>query len=440
MARAGTVRGLAAFGLLAAGVAAGALAERLVTRRLRETGEVVGVEAERGRSITVTADDGTQLHVVVDDGPTGSSPTVIFSHGYALSLDSWPGQRGPVSDVARTVLWDQRGHGRSQKGPPGTDIDRLGRDLGCVIDAVAPTGPIVLVGHSMGGMTIMALADQRPELFGDRIRGVALLATSAGGIADVDRGLPRPIARLAHAVAPSIGSTVEGGGPIADLLERALRSSSDLGLLITRAYAFGSTVPPDGTRLVADLISGTPVEVLADLLPALEGHEKEHALHVLERTDLLVMVGDADLLTPVGHSMEIVRHVPSGDLVVLIGDLGAGKTTLTRGIGEGLGVRGPITSPTFVIARQHPSLTGGPALLHVDAYRVGSANEIDDLDLGVDDAVTVVEWGAGRVEHLAENRLEVGLVGADTRIATVTAVGERWGDLDLDAALSPGGG
>ena len=312
-------RGLAAFGLLAAGVAAGALAERLVTRRLRETHEVTEAPSLPGDEVVFVADDGTRLHAVVDPGPGEGTPTVIFSHGYALSLDSWPAQRAAITRVARTVFWDQRGHGRSERGPAGTDIDRLGRDLGCIIDALAPTGPIVLVGHSMGGMTIMALADQRPDLFGERVRGVALLATSAGGIADVDLGLPRSIARLAHAVAPSIGSTVEGGGPIADLLERALRSSSDLGLLITRAYAFGSTVPPDGTRLVADLITGTPIEVLADLLPALEEHDKEHALHVLERTDLLVMVGDADLLTPVGHSMEIVRHVPSAELVILPG-------------------------------------------------------------------------------------------------------------------------
>ena len=312
-------RGLAAFGLLAAGVAAGALAERLVTRRLRETHEVAAIEAVPGVAVTVTADDGTRLHAVVGDGPGGTAPTVIFTHGYALSLDSWPAQRAAMTSVARTIFWDQRGHGRSERGPAGTDIDRLGRDLGCIIDDLAPTGTIVLVGHSMGGMTIMALADQRPELFGDRVRGVALLATSAGGIADVDLGLPRPVARLAHAVAPSIGSTVEGGGPVASLIERALRSSSDLGLLITRAYAFGSTVPPEGTRLVADLITGTPIEVLADLLPALEEHDKEHALHVLERTDLLVMVGDADLLTPVGHSMEIVRHVPSAELVILPG-------------------------------------------------------------------------------------------------------------------------
>jgi pimeloyl-ACP methyl ester carboxylesterase len=151
------------------------------------------------------------------------------------------------------------------------------------------------------------------------VRAVALLATSAGGIADVDLGLPRPIARLAHRVAPSIGAALESEGPVSALIERARRSSSDLGLLITRAYAFGSTVPPDGTRIVADLINGTPVEVLADLLPALQGHDKTHALHVLERCDLLVMVGDSDLLTPVGHSYEIVRHVPSAELVILPG-------------------------------------------------------------------------------------------------------------------------
>jgi pimeloyl-ACP methyl ester carboxylesterase len=171
----------------------------------------------------------------------------------------------------------------------------------------------------MGGMTIMALADQRPDLFGDRVRGVALLATSAGGIADVDLGLPRPVARLAHRVAPSIGAALESQGPVSGLIERARRSSSDLGLLITRAYAFGSTVPPDGTRIVADLINGTPFEVLADLLPALQGHDKVHALHVLDRCDLLVMVGDSDLLTPVGHSYEIVRHTPSAELVILPG-------------------------------------------------------------------------------------------------------------------------
>ncbi len=312
-------KGLLAFGVLAAGVAAGALAERLATRRLHAD-EFVGIESPTGSVHEVVTDDGVTLHVVVEDAdvPAGL-PTVIFTHGYGLSLDSWPGQREALRGLARVVLWDQRGHGGSQRGAPGTTIERLGQDLGCVLEAVAPTGTVVLVGHSMGGMTIMALADERPDLFGGRVRGVALLATSAGGIADVDLGLPRPVARLAHRVAPSIGAALESDGPVSALIERARRSSSDLGLLITRAYAFGTTVPPDGTRIVSDLIAGTPMDVLADLLPALQGHDKMRSLHVLERCDLLVMVGDADLLTPVGHSYEIVRHTPSAELVILPG-------------------------------------------------------------------------------------------------------------------------
>ena len=107
----------------------------------------------------------------------------------------------------------------------------------------------------------------------------------------------------------------------------------------------------------------------------------------------------------------------AGDLVVLTGGLGAGKTTLTQGIGEGLGVRGPITSPTFVIARVHPSLVGGPDLVHVDAYRLGGVAELDDLDLdaSLDEAVTVVEWGHGLAEGLAEDHLEVTPAAATRR-------------------------
>jgi tRNA threonylcarbamoyladenosine biosynthesis protein TsaE len=120
-----------------------------------------------------------------------------------------------------------------------------------------------------------------------------------------------------------------------------------------------------------------------------------------------------------------------GDVLVLTGDLGAGKTTLTQGIAEGLGVRGPITSPTFVIARVHPSLVGGPALVHVDAYRLGSSLELDDLDLDadLDASVTVVEWGAGLAEQLSESRLELTITGEDVRRARIVGVGARWDTL-----------
>nr|WP_205709113.1 tRNA (adenosine(37)-N6)-threonylcarbamoyltransferase complex ATPase subunit type 1 TsaE [Kineococcus siccus] len=143
----------------------------------------------------------------------------------------------------------------------------------------------------------------------------------------------------------------------------------------------------------------------------------------------------------------------AGDLLVLSGDLGAGKTTLTQGLADGLGVRGPVTSPTFVIARVHPSLRGGPPLVHVDAYRLGSLAEVEDLDLeaSAGEAVSVVEWGAGLVEDLAGDRLEIGLlrphgagaaaghpdeVPVEPRSVSLTAHGERWSAVDLAGLLT----
>ncbi|MCW2880440.1 MAG: hypothetical protein JWQ95_4540 [Sphaerisporangium sp.] len=131
---------------------------------------------------------------------------------------------------------------------------------------------------------------------------------------------------------------------------------------------------------------------------------------------------------------ELARLLGAGDLVVLSGPLGAGKTTLVQGIAEGLKVRGPITSPTFVIARVHPSLTGGTALVHADAYRLGGTLEVDDLDLdaSLGDSVTVVEWGEGLVEGLADDRLEVSIErgdAGDERLVRLRGVGPRWAEL-----------
>ncbi|RFU87634.1 tRNA (adenosine(37)-N6)-threonylcarbamoyltransferase complex ATPase subunit type 1 TsaE [Streptomyces triticagri] len=136
----------------------------------------------------------------------------------------------------------------------------------------------------------------------------------------------------------------------------------------------------------------------------------------------------------------------AGDLVMLTGALGAGKTTLTRGLGEGLGVRGAVTSPTFVIARVHPSLGSGPPLVHVDAYRLGGGlDEMEDLDLDVSlpESVIVVEWGEGRVEELSEDRLHVvidraaGDTDDEVRGVAVTGVGARWADVDLGVLVDP---
>ena len=141
------------------------------------------------------------------------------------------------------------------------------------------------------------------------------------------------------------------------------------------------------------------------------------------------VVADGPAMQQLGR--DLAQRLRAGDLVIVSGGLGAGKTTLTQGIADGLGVRGPVTSPTFVIARVHPSLVGGPALVHVDAYRLGDAFEVDDLDLdaSLEESVTVVEWGEGLVERLADDRLDVRIRVAedgDTRHVEIVPVGARW--------------
>ncbi|MFL6101667.1 MAG: tRNA (adenosine(37)-N6)-threonylcarbamoyltransferase complex ATPase subunit type 1 TsaE [Actinomycetales bacterium] len=163
----------------------------------------------------------------------------------------------------------------------------------------------------------------------------------------------------------------------------------------------------------------------------------------------VVAAGRVDVPTVeamVGLGRVLAAALRPGDLLVLSGDLGAGKTTLTRGIGEGLGVRGAVTSPTFVIARVHPAPPGHPPLVHVDAYRLSSLAELDDLDLDAaqEDSVTVVEWGTGLAEDLAEARLELDLTrlkgtrgrepgsgAGEGRVVRWRAVGERWSGFAL---------
>lgn len=164
-----------------------------------------------------------------------------------------------------------------------------------------------------------------------------------------------------------------------------------------------------------------------------------------------IVVDSPDEMRELGR--RLAKLLRAGDLLMLTGELGAGKTTLTRGLGEGLGVRGAVTSPTFVIARVHPSLVDGPPLVHVDAYRLGGGlDDMEDLDLDVSlpESVVVVEWGEGKVEELTDDRLHLlihravgtapsggttpGLPDTDeVRHVTLTGVGERWAAVDLSA-------
>jgi tRNA threonylcarbamoyladenosine biosynthesis protein TsaE len=175
-------------------------------------------------------------------------------------------------------------------------------------------------------------------------------------------------------------------------------------------------------------------------------HEAEHDFWVELRRAVPVTATLPTVDDTRRFGRRLAAMLRAGDLVVLSGGLGAGKTTLAQGIGDGLGVRGAVTSPTFVIARIHPPLGEGPPLVHVDAYRLGGFAEVDDLDLdaSLDESVTLVEWGEGKVEDLSDERLEVGLhrsagrVGADdiadeSRTVSVRPVGRRWIDADLAA-------
>ncbi|MFI5620658.1 tRNA (adenosine(37)-N6)-threonylcarbamoyltransferase complex ATPase subunit type 1 TsaE [Streptomyces sp. NPDC051567] len=175
-----------------------------------------------------------------------------------------------------------------------------------------------------------------------------------------------------------------------------------------------------------------PREARRDPAPAAEAAAVEPVA-----AETLITVDSPDAMRELGR--RIAGLLRPGDLVLLTGELGAGKTTLTRGLGEGLGVRGAVTSPTFVIARVHPSLVGGPALVHVDAYRLGGGlDEMEDLDLDVSlpESVVVVEWGDGKVEELSDDRLHVVIARAvgheevldDVREVSVRGVGTRWAD------------
>lgn len=311
------------WGLAATGVGAvlGLAAERAamgrpLLRRDRSPEDREGFGTLRGRCLTVRATDGTGLHVEIDDpdGSVSEPVTVVLCHGYALSLDSWHYQRRALRGPHRLVLWDQRGHGRSGAGTrESANIGQLGADLGAVVQAVAPEGPLVLVGHSMGGMTVMSLASRRPRLFTERVLGVGLVSTSAGGFDEVDFGLAR-VGRLVRRAAPA---TVRALVRAPRLVERTRRIGSDLESFLVNRYSYASDVDPALVRFTADMIAGTRLEVISDFLPAFGSHDEREALAALDGVETLVMVGDRDLLTPAGHSEDIVRLLPGAEHVVV---------------------------------------------------------------------------------------------------------------------------
>ena len=321
MSSAGTARkyvGIAgaALGVIAAGAAAGVLAERrLVGRGRAPASQALG--SLRGDRYTVAADDGLGLHSEVEEpvgaGRRSARPTLVFVHGYALNLDCWHFQRAALRAGHRMVFYDQRSHGRSgRSGSEHCTIDQLGRDLAYVLDALASDGPVVLVGHSMGGMTIMALAEQHPEWFGSRIVGAMMISTSAGGLKASTLGLPGLPGRVVHWVSPALVATLARAPR---LVAGSRRVGSDIGFAATRRLAFGSYAPAEYVEFTDQMLAATPFDVVADFFPGVDTHDKFAALPALAVTSTVVVCGGRDAITPVSHSRRLAELVPGCHLV-----------------------------------------------------------------------------------------------------------------------------
>ncbi|MFI8519041.1 alpha/beta fold hydrolase [Streptomyces sp. NPDC085481] len=333
----------AAIGVLAAGAAAGVALERLTVGRSVRQKALLALDTEgpygalRGTSGRAVADDSTELYYEVDEveaeapaprrrrlfGRKAPAPlTVVFSHGYCLNQDSWHFQRAALRGLVRTVHWDQRSHGRSargaaQSGPDGVpvSIDQLGRDLRAVIDAAAPEGPLVLVGHSMGGMTIMALAEQYPELVRDRVVAVALVGTSAGRLDEVSYGLPIAGVNAVRRVLPGV---LRALGSQAELVERGRRATADLFAGLIKKYSFSSRdVDPAVVRFAERMIESTPIDVVAEFYPAFVEHDKDGSLAAFRDLPVLALAGDHDLVTPSSHTEAIADLLPDAELVIV---------------------------------------------------------------------------------------------------------------------------
>jgi len=312
----------AAVGAVAAGLATALAVERALVRRSVNAPGDPWVDEPLGdqpfdSEQTVTAADGTELHVeIVEPSAPTTKPTIVFVHGLALDMGTFYFQRKLLAERGdhRLVFYDQPGHGRSSKLKSGDyDIAALGRSLAAVLDATVPDGHIILVGHSMGGMTIMAFAEQYPEWFGERVTGVVLMSTSAGLIDKTKLGIPTLVARASAPFFPLWGKAAHLGG---NTIDRARLVSSDLAWLLTRRYGFGDPKPsPSLVTFVESMNSKTSVETLAKYLRTLYNHNRFPALSALRGVPVLVLVGTRDYLTPVAHSEQILKHLPEAELV-----------------------------------------------------------------------------------------------------------------------------
>ena len=334
-------------GVLGAAVLGGVTAQRVVVRKyqtaqaalLIEPGDDPGFEGlAADRTYSVDTRDGVALHVE-EVGPSDAPITVIFSHGWTLRLGSWHYQRlalagpgfGVSPDVeptarksrstatrpaARMVFYDHRSHGKSTRAPEGhSTMDYLASDLRSVIDTAAPTGPVVLVGHSMGGMAIFTLAAQDPDLFAERIAGVGLVCTGATYLK------PSELNKLLMAGGnPLVKVLKEVGSRYPAIFERGRASNRDAVWMLTRSLGFSrKDVSGALVDYLDEMVSSTPVEVIAEFLPTLFAHDQTEAIPALAGIPTMIIAGDQDRLTPLDRSQRIAEVLPDAEIVVAQG-------------------------------------------------------------------------------------------------------------------------
>jgi pimeloyl-ACP methyl ester carboxylesterase len=317
--KAGLLAGVAGISTVAGLSATKALRRRRMINDVYEGEDFKLLDADRG--CVVTTPDGTSL-VVREVGPVTAPLTIVFAHGFCVRMGSFHFQRTALAaprgdqvrgDQVRMVFYDQRGHGQSASAATETyTVPQLGLDLETVLAVMVPVGPIVLVGHSMGGMTVLSHARQFPQRYPRRVVGAALISSAAEGLSRSPLGetLRNPAleaVRFAARYAP--GAVHRTRGAIRSLIRPIIRDAS-FG---------GADVSPSLVEFSQAMIHGTDVATLVEFLHALEVHDETAALPVLARIPTLIACGGRDLLTPAKYSEEMAAVLPDSELVIVPG-------------------------------------------------------------------------------------------------------------------------
>ena len=265
--------------------------------------------------IVVTA-DGVPLHVEIDQ-PTVDDPgiTIVMVHGYVLSMHCWHFMRKYFRGRHKIVLYDQRSHGRSGRSAAARcRVPQLARDLKLILDTTTdPDEPVVLMGHSMGGMTIMEFAARYPQLIGPKIAGVGLLNTSGGNMThhSIVKGIPGELfPRLAEPLMAALNR-------IPTVVEKSRKASSDVAYVVTRRMGFGSQVPGEYVDFLSEMISMTPLDVVADYYPAFAEFDGGEGLERLAQIPTAVLTGDTDQIIGVEHTHRVLEALPEAEALIV---------------------------------------------------------------------------------------------------------------------------